>query len=168
MERGLVEDDVTVLSLRGLKQRECASCAAYEEGSHILSAAEREGATPCSAEESLRRGGADAEVDPETGPHQRQGAHHATRTRLAAPWKGLDELMQSNASSTGNLFCGDSLAGGGAAVAGRVRVSCLVGGVRDAMASSSVKRHSSIHVANTFSHAIPSIRRQRMACIRLS
>ena len=86
IERGLAEDDVTVLSLRGLKRRECATCTACEDGGQILSVAEREGATPCSAAESLRRGGADAEMGLETGPQQGQGAHHATRTRLAAPW----------------------------------------------------------------------------------
>ena len=88
MDRGLVmrrclED---VLSLWGLKLRECAFCAACEGGGHILSAAEREGATPCSAVESLRRDDADTEVGPETGPQKDHGAHHATRTRLAAPW----------------------------------------------------------------------------------
>ena len=43
-------------------------------------------ASPCSAAESLRRGGVDAEADPATGSQQGQGAHHAQQTSLAAPW----------------------------------------------------------------------------------
>ena len=87
MDRGLAMGRclADVLSLRGLKRRECASCAACEGGGHIWSAAEREGhpgSTPCSAVESLRRDGVDAEVGQETGPKQGQWAHHATRTRL--------------------------------------------------------------------------------------
>ena len=35
---------------------------------------------------SALRGGADAEVGPETGLQQGQGIYHATLTRLAAPW----------------------------------------------------------------------------------
>ena len=88
MDRGLVmrrclED---VLSLWGLKLRECAFCAACEGGGHIWSAAKGEGPAPCSVAESLRRDDADTEVGPETGPQKDHGAHHATRTRLAAPW----------------------------------------------------------------------------------
>ena len=86
MERGFVDEDTTDESFRGLMRRECASCVACEGSGHILSDAESEGATPCSAAESLRRGGADAEAGPATAPQQGQGAHHATQTRLAAPW----------------------------------------------------------------------------------
>ena len=57
---GLCMEDV--LSLRELKRLECTSCAACEGGGHILSAAEREGTSPCSAAESLRLDGADAKA----------------------------------------------------------------------------------------------------------
>ena len=80
----------------------------------------------------------------------------------------LEELIRSRSSSTtSNLIGRDTLAGGSAAVAG-VRLSGSVGGVRDAIAFSSVKRHTSIHVANTSCNELPSIRRRCMACIRLS
>ena len=63
----------------------------------------------------------------------------------------FDELMQSHSSNTGNLIGGDSLAGGGAALAG-VRLSGLVGGVLDSMASSSMKWRTKvyIYVANIY------------------
>ena len=93
---------------------------------------EREGAAPCSAAESLRRGGANIEVGPDS---EKTGST-------------LDELMLSRASSTDNLIGRDIFAGGGAAVAG-VRFSGLMGGVRDAISFSSVKLHTSIHVVNT-------------------
>ena len=69
----------------------------------------------------------------------------------------LDELMQSHSSNTGNLIGGDSLAGGGAALAG-VRLSGLVGGILH------------VHVANlnTYCNALPSMRWRCMVCIRLS
>jgi hypothetical protein len=50
----------------------------------------------------IKLDGANTAVSPETGP---QKAHHATRTRLAAPWR----------ISTGNLVGGDTLAGVAAA-----------------------------------------------------
>ena len=80
MEWGLVDEDATDESLRGLKRRECASCAAGEGGGHTLSNAESEGAAPCSAAESPRRGGADAEAGQATAPTQGQGEQHATQT----------------------------------------------------------------------------------------
>ena len=86
MERGFVDEVTTDESLSGLKLRECASCAACEGSGHIESDAESEGAAPCSAAESLRPGGDDAEVGQETGPQQGQSAHHVMQTRLAAPW----------------------------------------------------------------------------------
>ena len=139
MERGFVDEDTTDESFRGLKRRECASCAACEGSGHILSDAASECAAPCSAAESLRRGGADAEAGPATAPQQGQGAHHANADKTGSTF---DEQMRSRSSSTGNLMGGDTLAGGGAAVAG-VRPSGVVGGLpRHAMASSSVKRHS--------------------------
>ena len=53
--------------------------------SYIEPDAESDGAAPCSAAESLRPGGDDAEVGPETAPQDRQAAHHATQTQVAAP-----------------------------------------------------------------------------------
>ena len=123
MERGFVDEDTTDESFRGLKRRECASCAACEGSGHILSDAESERGTPCSAAESLRRGGADAEVGPATAPQQGQRAHHANADKTGST---LDELMRSRSSSTGNLIGRDTLTGHGAA----------------AIASSSVKLHS--------------------------
>ena len=74
MERGLAEDDVMVLSLMGLKRRKCASCAACEEGDQMLSAADREGAAPCS----------DSTLD---GTAARlRGTSCNADTRLASPW----------------------------------------------------------------------------------
>ena len=72
---------------------------------------------PCSAAESLRRGGANAEAGPVTAPQQGQGAHHANADKTGST---LDELMRSRSSSTGNLIGGDTLAtmlGRGAAIA---------------------------------------------------
>ena len=85
MERGLLDEDAIDESLSGLKRRECASCAACEGSGHIESDAESEGTAPCSAAESLRPGGDDAEVGPETAPQDGQAAHHATQTQVAAP-----------------------------------------------------------------------------------
>ena len=53
--------------------------------SYIEPDAESDGAAPCSAAESLRPGGDDAEVGPETAPQDGQAAHHATQTQVAAP-----------------------------------------------------------------------------------
>ena len=115
MERGLVDEDATDESFRGLKRRECACSAACQGSGHILSGADSEGAAPCSAAESLRRGGADAEAGPATAPQQGQRAHHANADKTGST---LDELMRSRSSSTGNLIGGDTLPGRGGAVAG--------------------------------------------------
>ena len=53
--------------------------------SYIEPDAESDGAAPCSAAESLRPGGDDAEVGPETAPQDGQAAHHVTQTQVAAP-----------------------------------------------------------------------------------
>ena len=95
MERGFEDEDTTDESFRGLKRRECASCAACEGSGHILSDAESKGATPCSAAESRRWGAADAEAGPATAPQQGQGAHHANADKTGST---LDELMRSHAS----------------------------------------------------------------------
>ena len=85
MERGLGDEEATDESVSGSKRRECASSAACAESGHIEPDAERDGAAPCSAAESLRPGGDDAEVGPETAPQDGQAAHHATQTQVAAP-----------------------------------------------------------------------------------
>ena len=105
-ERGLLDEDTTDESLRGLKRRDCASCATYEGSGHILSDTESEGAAPCSVAESLRTGGDDAEVGPENGSQQGQWAHHARQTSGST----FDELMRRRSSSTSNLMGGDTLA----------------------------------------------------------
>ena len=53
--------------------------------SYIEPDAESDGAAPCSAAESLRPGGDDAEVGPETAPQDGQAAHHVTQIQVAAP-----------------------------------------------------------------------------------
>ena len=76
MERGLLDEDATDESLSGLKRRECASSAACAESGHIEPDVESDGAAPCSAAGSLRPGGDDAEVGPETAPQEGQAAQH--------------------------------------------------------------------------------------------
>ena len=111
-----------------------------------MSDTESEGAAPCSAAESPRRGGADAEAGPATDRSKvRRNIMQRRQTRLVST---LDELMRRRSSSTGNLLGGDTMAGRGAAVA--VAGVNLIGGdtlatlagCRAAIAASSVKRHS--------------------------
>ena len=87
-------EDGAGLARRGRHRRELAWMEAARmyrqrsldgKWSYIEPDAESDGAAPCSAAESLRPGGDDAEVGPETAPQDGQAAHHVTQTQVAAP-----------------------------------------------------------------------------------
>ena len=97
MERGFVDEVTTDESLSGLKLQEYASCAACEGSCHIESDAESEGTAPCSAAESLRPGGDDAEVGRPPRRHGDCATAKSISTSCKADTTGrtLDELMLS-------------------------------------------------------------------------